>query len=158
MPGGDEIAPQINELAASEEFDLVVATRDWHPPDHGSFREQGGPWQPHCVAGSHGAELHPALQRARIDVVVDAGRDRDAEGYSGFEDTDLEQILRERGVEEVAICGLATDYCVKHTALDALRAGFRVCVEEGAIRGIDVEPGDSRRALDELRQAGAIVR
>jgi nicotinamidase/pyrazinamidase len=157
VPGGDEIAQRINELAASKEFDLVVATRDWHPPDHGSFEEQGGPWPPHCVAGSPGAELHPDLERAAIDAVVDAGRDRDAEGYSGFEDTDLERILRDRGVDEVTICGLATDYCVKHTALDALRAGFRVRVDEEAIRGIDVEPGDSRRALDELRQAGAVV-
>ena len=158
VPGGDEISQRINALAASDEFGLVVATRDWHPPDHWSFNEQGGPWPRHCVAGSPGAELHPALDRRPIDVVVDVGRDRDAEGYSGFEGSDLERILRDRGIEEVVLCGLATDYCVKHTGLDALQAGFRVVVDEQAIRGVEVEPGDSRRALDALREAGAVVR
>jgi nicotinamidase/pyrazinamidase len=157
VPEGDRIAPRINELAASGEFDLVVATRDWHPPDHGSFEERGGPWPTHCVAGTPGAELHPALDHARVDVVVDKGQDPGTEGYSGFEGTGLEQMLRDRGIEEVALCGLATDYCVKNTALDALRAGLRVRVDERAVRGVDVEPGDSRRALDELRRAGARV-
>ena len=154
---GDVIAPRINELAASGEFDFVVATRDWHPPNHGSFAERGGPWPVHCIAGSHGAQLDPSLDASAVDVIVDAGRDPAAEGYSGFEDTNLLELLRERGIDEVVVVGLATDYCVKHTALDALRAGMRVRIDEQAVRGVDVEPGDSERALDELREAGATV-
>lgn len=157
VPQGDEIAQRVNELAASG-FELVVATRDWHPPDHGSFTEQGGPWPEHCVAGTPGAELHPALDRRRVDVVVDKGQAPDTDGYSGFEATDLERILRDRGIDEVTICGLATDYCVKNTALDALRSGLAVHVDERAVRGVEVQPGDSRRALDELREAGATIR
>jgi nicotinamidase/pyrazinamidase len=157
VPDGDEIAPRINELAASGEFDLVVATRDWHPPDHGSFTEQGGIWPVHCVAGTPGAELHPALEAARVDVILDKGQDRDTEGYSAFQGTRLAELLRERGIDEVVIVGLATDYCVKNTALDAVRAGLRVQVDPAAVRGVDVQPGDSERALDELREAGAGV-
>ena len=155
MPDGDAIAPRLNELIDSGGFDLIVATRDWHPPDHASFRDQGGPWPPHCVQGSHGAELNPALARERVDVIVDAGYERELEGYSGFEQTDLAAILRDRGVEEVTVVGLATDYCVKETAADALREGFRVTIDREGVRGIDVEPGDSERALDDLRAAGA---
>ena len=157
MPDGDAIAPRVNELIDSGGFDLVVATRDWHPPDHASFKEQGGPWPPHCVQGTHGAELNAALPRERIDVVVDAGYERQLEGYSGFERTDLAATLRDHAVEDVTVVGLATDYCVKETAADALREGFRVTIDRQAVRGIDVEPGDSERALDELRAAGAEV-
>ena len=154
---GDAIAGRINELAASGDFDLIVATRDWHPPDHGSFREQGGPWPVHCVAETPGAQLHPALDASRVEVIVDKGQDRGTEGYSGFEGTPLESLLRDRGVDDVTVVGLATDYCVKNTALDALRAGFAVRVDARAVRGVDVEPGDSQRALDELRDAGATI-
>jgi nicotinamidase/pyrazinamidase len=157
VPHGDEIAGRVNELAADDRFELVLATRDWHPPNHGSFEEQGGPWPVHCVQGTDGAELHPALERAKVDVVVDKGQDPETEGYSGFEGTDLERLLRERGIDRVTIVGLATDYCVKNTALDALRAGFDVDVDSSAVRGVDVESGDSERALDELRDAGARV-
>ncbi len=157
VAGGDEIAPRINALAGSGDFDLVVATRDWHPPDHGSFTEQGGTWPVHCVQGTPGAELHPSLERANVDVVIDKGQARDTEGYSGFQATELAALLAERGIDEVKVVGLATDYCVKHTALDALRAGLAVRVDEGAVCGVDVEPGDADRALDELRAAGAEV-
>jgi len=109
------------------------------------------------VQGTHGAELNAALPRERIDVVVDAGYERDLEGYSGFEHTDLAETLRFHGVDDVTVVGLATDYCVKETAADALREGFHVAIDRAAIRGIDVEPGDSERALDELRAAGARV-
>jgi nicotinamidase/pyrazinamidase len=158
VPDGDAIAPRVNELAASGDFDLVVATRDWHPPDHGSFTEHGGTWPVHCVAGTPGAELHPAFDAANVDIVVDKGQDPQTEGYSGFEGTRLGELLRERGIDEVVVVGLATDYCVRNTALDALRAGLRVGVDERAVRGVDVRPGDSERALDELRAAGAVVR
>jgi nicotinamidase/pyrazinamidase len=157
VPDGDAIAGRINELAASGDFDVVVATRDWHPPDHGSFADQGGPWPPHCVAGTPGAELHHALDPTPIDAVVDKGQDRQTEGYSGFEGTELASLLRERGVEHVTVVGLATDYCVRHTALEALREGFAVTVDSTAARGVDVEPGDSERALEAVREAGASV-
>jgi nicotinamidase/pyrazinamidase len=155
VPDGDAIADRVNELIDSGGFDLVVATRDWHPPDHASFAEQGGPWPPHCVQGTPGAELHPSLARERVDAVVDAGYDRDLEGYSGFEETDLAAILKARDVDEVTVVGLATDYCVKETAADALREGLRVTIDRAGVRGIDAQPGDSQRALEELRAAGA---
>ena len=158
VPDGDAIAARVNELIDSGGFDLVVATRDWHPADHASFKEQGGPWPPHCVQGTHGAELHPSLPRDRIDAVVDAGYERDLEGYSGFEQTNMAALLREHQIGEVTVVGLATDYCVKETAADALREGFGVTIDRDAVRGIDVEPGDSERALDELRAAGATLR
>jgi nicotinamidase/pyrazinamidase len=157
VPDGDAIAGRINELASSGDYDLVVATRDWHPPDHGSFAEQGGPWPVHCVADTPGAELHHALDPTPIDAVVDKGQDPGTEGYSGFEATDLAALLRGRDVDRVTVVGLATDYCVKNTALDAMREGFAVTVDSTAVRGVDVEPGDSERALDEVRTAGASV-
>jgi nicotinamidase/pyrazinamidase len=162
---GDRIAGPINALLDS--FDLVVATRDWHPPDHGSFEgvevdpekwrgaDPPSIWPMHCVQGTEGAELHPALERAKIDVVIDKGQDPNSQGYSGFQDTTLGELLRERGVERVFVTGLATDYCVKNTALDARRLGFDVTVVEDAVRGVDVEPGDSERALEEMERAGA---
>jgi nicotinamidase/pyrazinamidase len=157
VPDGDAIAGRVSELIDSGDFDLVVATRDWHPPNHGSFKAQGGPWPPHCVQGTHGAELHPSLDRSKIDAVVDAGYEPWLEGYSGFEETDLAKVLREHDVDEVTVVGLATDYCVLQTSLDALRQGFRVIVDRGGIRGIDVDEGDSERALEELRSAGATL-
>jgi nicotinamidase/pyrazinamidase len=157
VTGGDEIAERINALAGSGRFDLVVATRDWHPDDHSSFADAGGPWPVHCVAGTPGAELHPALVADQVHVIVDKGRDRETEGYSGFQGTNLAAILRERGVDHVTVVGLATDYCVKNTALDALREGFAVTVDTTAVRGVDVQPGDSERALAEVRAAGASI-
>jgi nicotinamidase/pyrazinamidase len=154
---GDAIAERVNELAASGDFDLVVATRDWHPPDHGSFADQSGPWPVHCVAGTPGAELHPSFDTSAVDEIVDKGQPVDTEGYSGFDGTPLAQLLRKYGIDEVTVVGLATDYCVRHTALDALREGLRVRVDPAAVRGVDVEPGDGERALDELREAGALV-
>ena len=157
VPDGDAIAGRVNGLVASGDFDLVVATRDWHPPDHKSFKEQGGPWPPHCVQGTPGAELHPAAPRDAVDVVVDKGYEPGLEGYSGFEQTNLASVLRERGIDEVTVVGLATDYCVRHTSADALAEGFRVTIDRGGIRGIDAEPGDSERALEELQAAGATL-
>ena len=157
VAGGDEIAELVNELAGDPRFELVVATRDWHPPDHGSFAAQGGPWPVHCVQGSKGAELHPALDADRVDAVVDAGQEPQLEGYSGFEETRLEELLRKHDIDKVTVVGLATDYCVKHTALDALRYGFGVTVDTDGVRGVEVNAGDSERALDELRAAGATV-
>lgn len=157
VPGGEEIIERVNALTASGGFDLVVATRDWHPEDHGSFPAAGGRWPVHCVAGTPGAELHPALDAGRIDTVVDKGTDPGTEGYSGFDGTGLAALLREHGVDAVTIAGLATDYCVRHTALDALREGFAVTVDPGAVRAVDVGPGDGDRALEEIRAAGGEV-
>jgi nicotinamidase/pyrazinamidase len=157
VAGGDEIAGRLNELASDARFELVAATRDWHPADHGSFKEQGGIWPVHCVQGTLGAELHRGLDRTRIDVVVDKGKDPSADGYSGFEATLLEELLRAHGVDHVTLGGIATDYCVKNTALDGLNDGFEVRVDSRGVRGVDVEPGDSDRALAEVREAGAEV-
>ncbi len=155
--GGDAIGERIDALARSGEYDLVVATRDWHPEDHGSFARHGGPWPDHCVAGTPGAELHPSLDQALVHVIVDKGQDRATEGYSGFEATNLAALLRDHGVDHVTVVGLATDYCVKNTALDALRHGFGVTVDSTAVRAVEVEPGDGARALAELREAGASI-
>ena len=157
VPEGDEIAGRLNELAGSDRFDLVVATRDWHPPDHGSFEQHGGPWPEHCVQGTDGAELHPALDRSRVDVVIDKGHDPATEGYSGFERPELGELLSERGIDALTIAGLATNICVRGTALDALRAGYAVTVDTAASRGVDIEPGDTERALGELERAGATL-
>jgi nicotinamidase/pyrazinamidase len=157
VPGGEEIAGAINGHSGSGDYDLVLATRDWHPADHGSFAAQGGPWPPHCVQDTDGAALHPALETEPIDAIVDKGQDPGTEGYSGFEATGLAERLRGERVDELAVVGLATDYCVKNTALDALREGFAVRVDPAAVRGVEVEPGDSDRALQALRAAGATV-
>jgi nicotinamidase/pyrazinamidase len=154
VPDGDAIAPRVNELLDSGRFDVVVATRDWHPADHASFVDQGGPWPPHCVQGTPGAELHSSLDRSRIDDIVDVGAGQNDEGYSGFEKSSLAQILRNAEIEAVTVVGLATDYCVRATALDALREGFEVTVDRAGVRGIDVKPGDSERALGEVEAAG----
>jgi nicotinamidase/pyrazinamidase len=155
VDGGDAVIAPLNRLAA--EHDVVVATRDWHPADHHSFAAQGGPWPVHCVQGSEGAELHSDLDRAAIERVVDAGDTREAPGFDKFEDTGLEDFLRERGVERVHVGGLALDYCVKHTALGARRRGFDTVVHLDATRPVDVEPGDGDRAIAELRAAGIEV-
>ena len=162
---GDEVAGPIN--AISDRFDFVVATRDWHPPDHGSFAgvevdpaqwegvDPPGIWPPHCVQGTPGAELYPALDRSRIDVVVDKAQDPNTQGYSAFHGGNLAEVLQEHGVDHVYIAGLATDYCVKYSVLDAVREGFAVTVVEDATRGIEVKPGDVERAKETMRAAGA---
>ena len=155
VPDGDAVIEPVNRLA--RDADYVVATRDWHPPDHASFVAEGGPWPVHCVRDTPGAQFHERLDASRIDATVDAGRTREAEGYSGFEDTDLEQLLHSHDVDTVHVGGLALDYCVKATALDAKRAGFDVIVHRDATRPVEVEPGDGERAVEELRDAGVIV-
>ncbi len=155
VPDGDAVIEPVNRLAETVPF--VVATRDWHPPDHQSFAEQGGPWPVHCIKDTPGAQFHPGLDRSRIDVIVDAGQEAELEGYSGFEDTDLERVLREREVDRVHVAGLALDYCVKATALDAKRAGFDVVMHLDATRPVEVQRGDGERAVRELREAGVTI-
>jgi nicotinamidase/pyrazinamidase len=153
VPGGDEIAEPVKRLAP--QFDHVFATRDWHPPDHASFETEGGPWPVHCVQGTHGAELHPAMHDVAVEAIVDVGAEREDEGYSGFEKSKLEDLLRENDVDEVAVVGLATDYCVRASTIDACRLGFDTTVITDAVRAVDVNPGDGERALQEMREAGA---
>ena len=155
VPHGDEIADPVKRLA--EHFQFIAATRDWHPPDHASFETQGGPWPVHCVQGTHGADFHPAMEDVAVDAVVDVGQGREDEGYSGFENSDLARILRENDVDEVCVCGLATDYCVRASTIDACREGFDVTVVEDAVRGVEVNPGDSEQAFRDMRDAGAKV-
>ena len=153
VPGGDEIAEPVKRLAG--EFEHVFATRDWHPPDHASFATEGGPWPVHCVQGTHGAELHPAMRDVEVEAIVDVGVERDDEGYSGFEKSKLADLLHEAGVDEVAVVGLATDYCVRASAIDACREGFDTTVVTDAIRAVEVNPGDGERALEDMERAGA---
>ena len=155
VQGGDEIVPVVNEMARESPF--VVATRDWHPAAHSSFAERGGQWPVHCVQGTEGADLHPELDERAIDLVVDKGEEVDEPGYSGFEGTDLKRHLLDQGVRHVDVVGLALDYCVKATALDARRAGFAVTVHLAGTRPVDVSPGDGERAVAELRKAGIEV-
>ncbi|MBN1443593.1 MAG: bifunctional nicotinamidase/pyrazinamidase, partial [Planctomycetes bacterium] len=177
VPDGDAVIPVANRLM--ERFELVVATQDWHPPDHSSFasmhpgRRPGEVidldgtaqilWPDHCVEGTRGAELHGDLDRGRISRVFRKGTDPRIDSYSGFFDngrrrgTGLDEYLRDRGVDEVCIAGLTTDYCVRFTALDAAAIGLRARVVVDGCRGVELHPGDVERALDEMRAAGIIV-
>ena len=155
VQGGDEIAEPVIRLAAA--YEHVLATRDWHPPDHASFETEGGPWPVHCVQGSHGAEFHPAMAGLELDAIVDVGVGREDQGYSGFEKSKLAELLRERAVDEVALVGLATDYCVRASAIDACRERFETTVVTDAIRPVEVNPGDGERALEEMQAAGATL-
>jgi nicotinamidase/pyrazinamidase len=149
---GERIFAPIDDLAGR--FARVYATRDWHPEGHSSFAAQGGPWPVHCVANSHGAAFDPRLDLGKVDVIVDKGVDRETDGYSGFASTILADDLRAHGVKRVFVCGLATDYCVKATALDALDDGFEAVVIDDASAAVNVDPADEQLALDDLRAAG----
>jgi nicotinamidase/pyrazinamidase len=155
VPGGDEVVPVINRLL--EQRWLSVATMDWHPAEHSSFEPHGGPWPPHCVQHTPGAELHRELDASKVQFVITKGSSPDQDAYSGFQGTELARTLRDRGVHRVVVCGIATDYCVKATAQDALHEGFEVLLLEDAIRGVEVQLGDCQQAIEELRQAGAMV-
>ena len=140
----------------------IFASRDWHPTRTTHFIEHGGAWPAHCVQGTPGAEFHPDLRLPAETVVVSKGMGAEEDSYSAFEARDeegrpLAQLLADRGVRRLYLGGLATDYCVKHSTLDARRAGFEVVVLSDAVRGVDVQPGDSERAIEEMRAAGATL-
>ncbi len=135
----------------------IYATRDWHPERHISFRERGGPWPPHCVRGTKGAEFHPRLTLPKNATIISKGTDPEREAYSGFQGTDLIERLRRQEVGRVFVGGLATDYCVKNTVLDARQAGFETVFLEDASGGVNVHPEDSRTAIEEMKRAGASV-
>lgn len=132
----------------------VFFSRDWHPPAHCSFTAQGGAWPPHCVADSYGAQFAAALDLPADARVVSKGTRQDRDAYSALDGTDLPERLRAGGIRRLFVGGLATDYCVKATVLDALAAGFEVVVLADAIRAVDVEPEDGERAIAAMRQAG----
>lgn len=177
VPEGDAVIPLANALQSR--FDLVVATQDWHPANHASFaashpgRKPGEVidldglaqvlWPVHCVQGTWGAEFHSALDRRRIAQVFRKGTDPRIDSYSGFFDngrrhaTGLADYLHQRGVSEVFVCGLATDYCVKFTALDAVELGFTTRVVLDACRGVDLQPGDVHRAVNEMQGRGVAI-
>jgi nicotinamidase/pyrazinamidase len=152
VPEGDTIFDRVN--AAMPKFRHVLATQDWHPPDHRYFQAYNGPWPYHCLAGSPGAEFHPRLNAGLVQDVVCKGTNPELDGYSGFAGTDLAERLRQRGVRRVFVCGLATDYCVKATAIEAVQNGFDAYVLADAIKPVEVEPGDGKRALAAMSDAG----
>lgn len=161
VPEGDQIIAPIKRWLA--EFTAagmpVFATRDWHPSDHCSFRAQGGPWPPHCVAGTEGAQFAASLGLAgdpRI-TVISKGTRSEADAYSGFEGTDLHTRLHTAGVQRLFIGGLATDYCVLNTVLDARRLGYQVALLEPAVRPVEVHAGDGARATTAMIDAGAAL-
>lgn len=180
VPEGDAIIPIINSLSQSGKFDLVVATQDWHPADHLSFASQHegkAPgdvielndqpqvlWPDHCVQNTRGARLHDALNQENLAKVFQKGQKREVDSYSGFFDNDhqtssgLGEYLKEQGVKQVYLCGIATDYCVKFSALDARSFGFETILIEDASRGVNLQPDDVEKAIEEMRGAGVQVR
>jgi nicotinamidase/pyrazinamidase len=164
VPEGDRVVPVVNDLAARfAAADLpVLATRDWHPPDTIHFVTRGGPWPEHCLANSEGAAFHPDLRLPRGTELITTGSDPDTHGYSAFEGQTssgeaLADALERLGVGRLVVAGLATDYCVKESVLDARRRGLDVVVVADGVRGVDVHPGDSTRALEEMTAAGAEI-
>jgi nicotinamidase/pyrazinamidase len=167
VDGGPDVVVAVNdEIAAAQQAGaLVVYTQDWHPPETPHFQAQGGIWPVHCVAGTWGAQFHPELHVAGPSVRTGTGGE---DGYSGFTvrdpvtgeewPTELGSLLREAGIERVVVVGLATDYCVEATALDAVRLGFATTVVRRAVASVDLEPGDGEAALERMAAAGVEVR
>ena len=158
VPGGDEVVAPLNKLI--EEFlergEPVFKSRDWHPSKTKHFSLYGGTWPVHCVQGTKGAEFHPALaDEIHIRIISKGLGDEDS--YSAFDGTDLALQLERLGVEEIWVGGLATDYCVKNTVLDALKYGFRVKALKDAMRAVELKSGDGERAIEEMRNAGAEI-
>ncbi len=161
VPDGDGIIPRVNrtiELFVHRGLP-VLATRDWHPAVTKHFKEFGGAWPPHCVQGTKGARFHPDLRLPKDAVILSKGMDPEQDSYSGFQalndgGRDLESVVHDLAIDELFVCGLATDYCVRATALDAQRRGIRVRVLDDAIKGVDLKAGDSQAALAEMRRAG----
>ena len=162
VPRGDEVVPALNRYIEwfREAGRPVYLSRDWHPATTTHFQEGGGPWPPHCVQGTTGAEFHPELDVPPEAIIVSKGMSPDRDSYSAFQASDpdgtsLADSLRRRGVRTLYVGGLATDYCVKASVMDALEEGLDTVLLVDAIRGIDVSEGDVGRAIDEMRSAGA---
>lgn len=159
VPDGDAVVPVLNRYiaAARAKGVPIYASRDWHPQNHCSFTPQGGPWPPHCVAGTPGAAFAAGLQLPSDAAIIDKATREDADAYSAFSGTTLAEQLRRRGVKRLLVGGLATDYCVLNTVRDALREGFGVILLEDAIRAVNVKPGDGERAQREMENGGAVA-
>jgi nicotinamidase/pyrazinamidase len=158
VPCGDAVIAPANLLIAlyGEHGLPVYASRDWHPPGHVSFQPRGGPWQPHCIAHTPGAAFPDALMLPPDAVVISKATARDSDAYSAFRDTALAEQLRAHGAERIAVCGLATDYCVLNSVSDALALGFQVLLVTDAIRAVDVHPDDGERAIAQMVARGAV--
>lgn len=156
---GDEVVAPLNKLIKEflDRGEPVYKTRDWHPPKAKHFADYGGTWPVHCVQNTRGAEFHPDLLDDQRITVISKGIDESADGYSGFDGTQLAQSLRDEDVEEVWVGGLATDYCVKETVLDARKEGFKVKALADTMRPVNVNPADGGKALDEMSAAGAEI-
>ncbi|NPA13351.1 MAG: nicotinamidase [Aquificae bacterium] len=160
VPEGDRIIPTLNNyIKLFEERGLpVFFTRDWHPENHISFKENGGIWPKHCVQNTEGAEFHRDLYiPADNKFIISKGTSPDFDAYSGFQGTILDSLLKERGVKRIFVGGVATDYCVKNTALGGLNLGYQVFVLGDGIKGVDINKGDSERALQTLMLKGGVV-
>lgn len=177
VPEGDLVIPVINQLT-EKGFDIIVASKDWHPKDHGSFantqKKQVGDhivlngldqilWPDHCVQGTIGADFSPDLNTDKIDHVTFKGTNRNVDSYSAFFDnghlhsTELHEVLKKEKITDIYICGLATDYCVKFSALDAINLGYNTYVIIDACRGVNLSDDDTEKAIQEMREAGAHI-
>lgn len=156
VPHGDKVVPVLNRYIQKfkEANAAIYATRDWHPANHISFTSKGGPWLPHCVQNTEGAEFHEDLKLPKRTIIVSKAADPNKEAYSGFDGTSLGEELRRKGVKRVFVGGLATDYCVKSTVLDAVELGFETVLLEDAVQGVNVNLGDSERAIEEMKAKG----
>ncbi|MEK6584323.1 MAG: isochorismatase family protein [Nitrospirota bacterium] len=158
VPDGDAVVYSMNlYITKFSKMGLpVYFTRDWHPQNHISFKTNGGIWPEHCIQETYGAELHKKLLIPSRAVIISKGISPDNEGYSGFQGTDLDKRLKAKNIRQLFIGGLATDYCVRSTVLDALHAGFDVVFLSDASKGVDVNTGDSEQAIDEMLREGAV--
>lgn len=158
VPHGDEVVAPLNQLIDKflDRGDPVYKSRDWHPRTTKHFAAYGGTWPVHCVQNTRGAQFHPALRDDPRITVISKGQG-DADGYSAFDETELGAELKKAGIQELIVGGLATDYCVKNTVLDALGRGFKVKAVENAMRPVELQPGDGERAIEEMRAAGAEI-
>lgn len=164
VPEGDQVVPVLNKVIARfvGSGAWIYASRDWHPAETKHFQAWGGPWPPHCIQGTTGAEFHPDLKLPKAATIISKGMDPEKDSYSAFHGIDpngatLATALRQRGVKRLFVGGLATDYCVKFTALDARKEGLEVFLLEDASRGVEVNPGDTSKAIEEMKAAGTTI-
>lgn len=156
---GDKVVPVLNGLIDTFESRglPIFATRDWHPASHCSFKQRGGPWPPHCVGGTTGAQFASGLRLPATATIIGKATSPDKDAYSGFDETDLDVLLRRGGVRRLFVGGLATDYCVLNTVKDGLSLGYEVLLLRDAVRAVEMHAGDGERAIDQMQELGAIA-
>ncbi|MFN3995157.1 MAG: bifunctional nicotinamidase/pyrazinamidase [bacterium] len=159
VPNSDTIIPIINEYIKffEKKGKVVVFTRDWHPENHVSFKENGGIWPKHCVQNTKGAEFHPDMYIPKESIIISKAYEPNIEAYSGFENTNLHQELQNRNIKNVYVCGVATDYCVLNTVLSAVELGYKVYLLIDAIKGVDLKPNDSEEAIKTMISKGVEI-